>query len=143
MTVVTWIKVIVIAAALWLAFYLGTLKETAALEKDHADMAEATTKALLAEQAKSATELDRVNQIVRKYEAQPIDPVVAGVARRLFKYTIQDCPMSAAGRDASGAAAASGVPGGNPEVERLTQQAFDAGARDSARLELCKATWPR
>lgn len=143
MTVLTYVKLIAIAVALVLAVHFKGEIDAGVLERDHAAMAESTTKALLARQAAHQVEMDRVNNLVRNYEAQAIDPVIPGLAGRLYKYTLSQCALPAPGQTPDGTGTPSGVPRGDPEAQRLSQAAFDAGARDAGRLELCKAAWPR
>lgn len=143
MTVLTYVKLIAIAVALVLAVHFKGEIDKGVLERDHAAMAEGMAKALIARQTEHQAEMTRVNNLVRAYESQAIDPVVPGIAGRLYKYTLSQCSLPTPGPAAGGTRPPSGVSRGDPEAQRLSQAAFDAGARDAGRLELCKAAWPR
>lgn len=134
----------VVVGLFGLGFHFGGMGPTAALGRLQAAQSADVAKAVLAERASAAAELARVNGILRGYENAPIDPIVPGIAVRVLRAA---CPsvsqMPSAGPNASGIDAPSGIPGSDPEIERLSQDAYTAGAKDAARLELCKAAWPR
>lgn len=80
-----------------------------------------------------------MQKVIDAYDLEKsLPPVTAGVVQRMRYIESADC---AAGHQlpgtatvAGGAQAASGVPRGVSELDRLHQAAFDAAARDSARL---------
>jgi hypothetical protein len=124
-------------------FYLGGLKSKAALEGFEAAQTENTAKAVLAERASAAVEQTRVATKLKEFEDAPIDPIVPGIAHRVFLAARPtSCPLSSPSPVASGATTPSGVSSSDREVELATQNAFDAGARDAQRLDLCRAVWP-
>ena len=143
----------IIAAALALlgiGFYFGGLRGNekadaaqTALEGFQAAQSANTAKAVLAERASSAAELDRVNTKLKEFENAPPDPIIPGIVRRVFLYAnAAGCPVSSSGAAPGGTLAASGIPGGDPTLERLSQEAADAAGRDAARLNLCRNVWP-
>jgi hypothetical protein len=119
-----------------------------ALEGLEAAQAENTAKAVLAERASAAAESARVNTKLKEFEDAPIDPVVTGLAARLYAYAASATdpavgPVPTSSGSAGATVKACGVPRRDPEAERLSQDAFDAGGRDAERLNLCRDVWPR
>lgn len=124
-------------------WYFNGLRWADKLDKDHADLAASTTAALITQAKDKQTQIDRLNAAVAHYESLPPDPVVTGVASRLYKYTLRDCAVPGAPAVAPGIVSPGGVPGGNQEAERLSQLAFDAAGRDAARLDAVIGVWPK
>lgn len=121
-------------ALLALAFYLGGLGPKAALERDHAAMAEATTQALLAQQKAAETEHARQQRIIDAYDAAPIDFVAPTLARRLYIAAVGGCDLPKARTVASGTEAPSPLPSGPSGVERALGELIEACSADARQL---------
>jgi len=122
----------------------GGASARAALAAFQAAQAENTAKAVLAERAAGAAELARVNTLLEGYQNAKPDPAVSGIAVRLLGAPcVAVGAVPSAGAVAATATAAGGVPGGDSAIERATEAAFDAAERDAARLNLCRAVWPK
>lgn len=136
--------VLVVVLLFGAGYRVGGLASKAALEALRAEQSSNTAKAVLAERASAAVELARVNARLKEFEDAPIDPVVTGIASRLYAYTgATECAVRGTGVTTGGTIPASGIPRGDPEAKRLSQDAFDAGSRDAKRLNLCRTVWPR
>jgi hypothetical protein len=135
------------AALLALAFYLGSLGPKAALERDHAAMAEATTQALLAQRASQQTQAINDNAAEKAHdedlEAIPLhirhDPV-------FVRLPAQDCRVPAAqtktgGNDPGkgGVQPGSGERDIRPAIEALKIK-YETVLADCRRLD---AEWPK
>jgi hypothetical protein len=128
-------------------WYCGELRGSDRIAQQSATQSAVVAARVQAEQAQSRSEIQRLNAVVAKYVAQEgtPDPIVAGVAGRLFKYKILTNTVSCPAAPAPGASSASGVPPSPEEPERFiaaSQAVFDAAARDAARLNLCREAWP-
>lgn len=150
-----------IAAALlawsWLCFHQGGLGPTAALERDHADMAEATTKALLAQAAQAAADHASQQRVIDAYDATKDipDPASIGTAHRVLLLAGAACgdsdPVPETGPVASGGAHSSGGAGETPKAQSRLVQVLEAdlddyiGAcgRDDDRLVLTQGLAPK
>ena len=134
-----------LAAALFgSGFYFGGLRSKTALEGFQAAQAQLTAKAVLAERTAGATELARVNAILKGYEDEALNPVVVGLAQRvLINACPASSPMSGSGGNPSSAVSAPPQPRGDPEAQRLLQGVFDACEADAAELTALQAAWPR
>lgn len=131
-------------ALVGIGWYGGSLRTKSVMARQAA----ATAQTVAAQEAKQLQHTDaeeaRLNGLVKQYEDASLTPVAAGTADRLFKYiTIHSCPVSSPSATAGGVVSPAGVPASDPEVERLSQGAFDAAGRDSLRLGLCQQAWPR
>lgn len=125
-------------------WYCGSRSSKTALEGFQAAQSANTAKAVLAERASAAVELARVNTILKGYDNAPIDPVVPGIAHRVFVYAnATGCAVPSPGANPGGAIAASTIPAGDPEFERLSQAAFDAAAHDAKELIALQQAWPK
>lgn len=145
---ITYLKLGGILAAIALIFVIGFrfggMGPKAKLEGFQATQAENTAKAVLAERASAATELARVNTILRGYQDAPIDPISTGLAHRVFVYAnAAGCSVSKTGANPAAVGGAGPVPHGDPELERLSQAAFDAGTHDAKELTALQAAYPR
>lgn len=151
MSILAAIKAALILGFLALVFYggdrVGSAHATAALEAFQAAQAENTAKAVLAERAAGAAESVRVREKLKEYENALPDPVVPGIAHRVFLYAnASGCPLPSAATPPSGTVPAGRVPAGDQGSERLlelAQAAAAAAARDAARLNLCREVWPK
>ena len=141
MSILTGIKLALIAAALLLAYHLGGDASKTALEGFQAAQAENTAKAVLAERASGAVELARVNAILKGYQDAPIDPIVPGIAHRVFIYArAANCAVPSAGGNPGGVVSASPKSTG---FEDALQDYIDACSRDAQRLDALIAAWPK
>jgi hypothetical protein len=135
-----WIGILIAAALLaGGSFKVGRLSIDDAVQKEHAQMAAATTAALLARASEHAAKLAVQQKVVNAYDAAKDlpDPATAGLAQRMFIVeTAAACgdQVREAGSLAGGAQAPGGVPRGDPEGLRLLQAALSAGSRDALRL---------
>lgn len=134
------LAVVLLFAGGW---YFRGLKAQAAAEAVSEAQSAAVAKAVLAERASGAAELTRVNTILKGYQDAPIDPVVPGIAGRLYKYEISSCAVPSTSPNPSGAVSPGPVPRGDPELERLSQAAFDAGAHDAKELTALQQVWSK
>lgn len=125
-----------------LGYHFGGLASKTKLEASQEAQSQAVAKAVIAQQAASQAEQTRLNKVIADYEATPINPVVTGIAGRLYKYEIRDCPVSHANANSPGTSNPSGVPGSDSTFERLSQDAFDAADRDSRKLTAIQKAWP-
>lgn len=144
MSILTGIKLALIAAALLLAYHLGGDSARTALEGFQAAQAENTAKAVLAERASGAAELARVNAILKGYQDAPIDPIVPGIAHRVFLYaSAASCAVSSTPSAPGGVVTSRPVPASDSGLEQATQAVFDACERDALRLNALQAAWPQ
>lgn len=137
------------AAALLLAiaagggFYFGGLRSTAALERDHADMAEATTKALLAQAAQAAVDHASQQKVIDAYDATKDipDPASIGTAHRVLLLAAAGggCAVPETGTVAGGAAGPAPIAIGPSEVERRLNDYIQACGGDAKRLTAAQA----
>jgi hypothetical protein len=96
-----------------LCFYLGGLAPKAALERDHADMAQAATRALLAQAAQAAADHASQQKVIDDYDANKDipDPASIGTARRVLLLAAAgagNCPVPETGAVAGGGARPAG-----------------------------------
>lgn len=124
-------------------WYGGHLEGSAAVARLQRDQAQITATAVLAERASTQAETNRLRKLVADYEASPIDPIVPGIASRLYKYTLASRAVSCAPTNTPGSSPTSPVPAGDPILERLSQAAFDAAAHDAKELTALQSAWPK
>jgi hypothetical protein len=146
--VITYLKLSAIAALVAALFFsgyhVGGMASKTKLEGFEAAQAADTAKAVMAERASAATELARVNAILKEYQDAPIDPIVPGIAHRVFIYArAADCPVPSAGPHPGGTVTASPQPAGPGPIEQATQAVFDACEADARELTALQAAWPR
>lgn len=124
------------AVLLMLVFYLGGLGPKAALERDHAAMAQATTKALLAQQKATETEHVRQQKVIDAYDATKDipDPVTTGLAHRVYIAAAGGCHVPEARAVASGTQARAAIPGGPSGIERALGVVIEACAADAGQM---------
>ena len=73
---------------------------------------------------------------------QAFNPVSAGLAGRLYYYQVRSCALPGTPAASSLPGQASGESGGAAEIERATQEVFDAATRDAIRLNGARDGWP-
>jgi hypothetical protein len=125
-------------------WYCGSLKSKAQLDRSLAAQQATVAAALLAQRKISDAEEDRLNAVIAKYEATPIDPIALTVGTRLYKYAAASCsavPTSTAAP--TGVSSTPAVPSGPGPVELASDAAFKACAQDSAELAAIQAAWPK
>lgn len=125
-----------------MVFWLGSLPSKEKLDHSLAQQSATVAAALLAQRKVTDAETDRLNAVVAKYEAEPIDPIVPGTAERLHDYEVRECALSSPAANTSGTSGTPAVPRSDPELERLSQAAFDAGAHDAKELAALQTAWP-
>jgi len=139
-----YVKIIAALIVCGIAFYLGGLRYKAQLESLEASQAENTARAVLAERASAQTELNRVNQVVAKYEAQPIDPIALNVGSRVLEYTrIASCPVPKTATNPSGTGNAPQESPDTSAIERTLTAYSEACSQDANQLAALIAAWPR
>jgi len=144
MSIVTWLKLAGAAALLIWAYHLGGDASQAKLEALEALQSSNTAKAVLAQKAASDAEEARLNSVIAKYEATPIDPVAIGLAGRVLQYArLTECPVSQTATTAGGTGNTPTKPPGDPELERLSQAAIDACDHDAHQVIALQQAWPR
>jgi hypothetical protein len=136
--------VVLVLALLGGGFYLGTLRGKSELTSLEASQAQNTAKAVLAERASAQTELDRINQVVAKYEAQPIDPIALDIGTRVFKYAnTASCPVPKATADPGRAGDIPALAPGALGIEQALDAYIEACSRDAEQLGALIQAWPR
>lgn len=134
-----------IAAALILLcstfYHLGGNAARAAAASAHAAQLGTVVSALEAQRNAAQAESDRRQGIINAYdESKDVpDPVVAGLARRVYVYAARaGCPAVPGARPvASGITDAAPLPGSDTSLERLsklTQAALDAAESDARQM---------
>lgn len=131
-------------AVIWLHGHDAAIRAQASAQCQ-AGIEQARDRAAREQIAHDATELARLQEIVRNYEQvlSAPDPVVVNLGRRLHYYEIRSCAVPQAPADPGGAGPAGGVAGGDGAVESATQAVFDACRADALRLEALQRAWPR
>jgi hypothetical protein len=131
-----YIKIAAGVALLLLAFHLGSLGPKAALDRDHAAMAEATTQALLAQRKQADADHSRLQGVIDAYDAQKDLPnlVDTGLAHRVYIAAAGGCPVPETRTVAGGAQAPTPIPRGDPGVVGRLQDVIDACRADSAQM---------
>jgi hypothetical protein len=146
----TWMKLaaigIVLATLFIVGFHFGGMSSAEKLAKYQTDV-EAQYAANLKTVADTlnkqiqdgVAERAAQQKVIDAYDLEKaLPPVTAGVVERLRYIESASCTaghqLPGAPAVAGGAQAASGVPGGVSELDRLHQAAFDAAARDASRL---------
>lgn len=145
---ITYLKLGGILAAIALifviGFHFGGMGPKTKLEGFQAAQAENTAKAVLAERASAATELARVNTILKGYQDEILKPVDSTIAERvLYRACPAGSPVPSAGSHAGGTVSASPQPRGDPESQRLLQTVFDACTHDANQLTAIQQAWPK
>lgn len=138
--------VALLAIVAGIGFHLGGLRATAALEADHAAMAEAATKALLAQAAQAASDHASQQKVIDRYDATKDDPDPASIGtahRVLIVAAAGGCPVPEAGALAGRAAEPARVAIGPSEVERRLNDYIQACGRDVKKLTTAQALAPR
>jgi hypothetical protein len=111
-----------------------------AVEGQHAVQLQAVVATMTMHDNQAAAQHAADQKVIDSYDLQKsLPPVTAGLVERMRVVEAASCAagnrvVSIAGPVASGAQAASGVPGSDSEGDRLLQAALDAAARDSTRL---------
>lgn len=125
-------------------WYCGSRASKTALEGFQAAQSANTAKAVLAERASAATELARVNTILKGYQDAPIDPVALSLGSRVLNYArVADCPVPSPGPAPSGTVSAGPQPGGDGGVEQALTGVLTACAQDASELTALQQAWPR
>lgn len=125
-------------------YHFGGLSSKAAIEGFQASQAENTAKAVLAERVSAATELARVNTIIKGYQDAPINPATVSLGSRVLQYArVADCPLSVPSANTASPGSASPQPRGDGRVEQAVTAVFEACAQDAAELTALQAVWPR
>lgn len=125
-------------------WYCGSLKSKSQLERSLAAQSATVTAALIAQRKISEAEEARLNAVIAKYEATPIDPIALSIGSRVYKYAAASCSaMPSAGTAAPGTRDAAPIPSGPGPIESATNDAFTACAKDSAELAALQSAWPK
>jgi len=112
-------------------WYCGSLKAKDQLDHTLAAQQATVAAALLAQRKISDAEEARLNAVIAKYEATPIDPIALSVGSRVFKYAAASCPtVPSTPTTTPGAGSAPAVPTGPGPVEQAVTDAFKACAHD-------------
>lgn len=125
-------------------WYCGSLKSKAAL--DHSLEAQQATvaAALIAQRKISDAEEARLNAVIAKYEATPIDPIALTVGSRVFKYAAASCStVPSAPSPTPGVSKPTPIPSGPGPIEQATNAAFTACSHDANELAALQAAWPK
>jgi hypothetical protein len=114
-------------------FYLGGLGPKAALERDHAAMAQAATQALLAQRAQASADHAHLQGVIDRYDAQKDipNPVDTGLAHRVYITAASGCPVPETRIVAGGIEAPAALAGSDPGIVGRLQDLIDA-CRDDA-----------
>jgi hypothetical protein len=136
MPYVTYVKWALIAGVLAWAYHAGGNGPRAALEADHAAMAETATAALLAQRAASDAQIAKLSKVVSDYENAPPDPLAPVVAHRVLVYAASACrdPVPAADPVAGGTQTPAPVAVGPSRVEQALGELLTACAADAAQM---------
>jgi len=131
--------VIVLVAAFCVGWRLGGNGPRAALERDHAAMAEAATQAILAQQKQATADHVRLQGVIDNYDAIKDSPdlayAAAGTAHRLYiRAAGGSCAVSQAGGVASGTETPAPVPSSHSSVESALGDVLTACSQDAAQL---------
>jgi hypothetical protein len=134
MPYVTYVKWAAIVGLLAFIYHAGGNGPRAALERDHAAMAEAATKALLAQRSAQEAEATRINKAVNDYESTPLDPIAPTIARRVYIAAAGGCPVPRAPVLAGGTQAPTPLPLGPSGVERALGDFITACSEDARQM---------
>lgn len=116
-------------------YHFGGMASKTALEALRAAQAKTLSDALLKERQDGDARAAKLQGIIDHYESAPIDPIVVGLAHRLYAHPTASCPLPAANPDPGPAAPVAAQPGGDGGViEAATQRVFDACAADAKQL---------
>jgi hypothetical protein len=141
---VTYVKAALYVIAFAIGFYFGGLRSKTALETVETAQSENTAKAVLAQKAALDAEEARLNGVIAKYEATPIDPIAVGLAGRVLQYArVADCPVPKAASITSGTGDTAAQSSGDASLIRLSQAVLDACAQDAAQLTALQQAWPQ
>jgi hypothetical protein len=124
-----------IAVLFGAGYHFGGMASKTALERDHADMAAATVNALLAQRAQATADHNRLQEVIDRYDATPPDPIIPGLAHRVYVYATAHCggvPQS--GSVAPGTEAPTPVPIGHSSVESALGDVLSACSADAAQM---------
>jgi hypothetical protein len=139
-----YVKIIVILGLFALGYYFGGLRSKAALEGLQAAQSSNTAKAVLAQKSASDAEETRLNGVIAKYEATPIDPVVTGLASGVYHYArIADCPVSKTSPLTSGTGNPAAGTASDPSFVGLAQAVLNACDHDAHQVIALQQAWPR
>jgi hypothetical protein len=130
-TAVKWAAIVGLLA---FVYHAGGNGPRAALERDHAAMAEAATQALLAQRSAQEAEATRINKAVTDYENAPLDPIAPTIARRLYIAAAGGCAVPSSPTVASGTQAPAAQPLGPAGVERALGGLIEACAEDARQM---------
>jgi hypothetical protein len=141
---VIYVKIIVCLILFGMGFYFGGLSPKTKLEALQAAQAENTAKAVLAQKAASDAEEARLNGVIAKYEATPIDPIAVGLAGRVLQYArVADCPVSKTAAAASGTGNPAAGTASDPSFVGLAQAAVLACDHDAHQVTALQQAWPQ
>ena len=125
-------------------WYCGSLKSKAALDRSLTAQSATVTAALIAQRKISDAEEDRLNAVIAKYEATPIDPIALSVGSRVYKYAAASCgAVSSPAATPTGAISPTPIPPSPGPVEQAVTAAFTACSHDANELAAIQAAWPK
>jgi hypothetical protein len=126
------------AVLLGVIFYLGGLSPRAALQAQHAEWAQATANALIAQQKQATLDHNRLQGVIDAYDSQKDapNPVDTGLAHRLYIAAAGGCAVPAPRALAGGTQTSATLPGSDPGIVGRLQAVIDACRADAAQLSV-------
>lgn len=148
--------VVALAIAAGAGFHFGGLSADdklnaykTAVEAQHVAQLQAVVNTMTEHDKQAAAQHAADQKVIDAYDLQKsLPPITAGLVERMRLIEAASCRaghsvLPGAGPVAGGADAASGVPAGDPEGDRLLQAALDAAAHDAARLNAVRQLAPK
>lgn len=120
-----------------------------AVEAQHAAQLQAVVDTMTEHDKQAAAQHAADQKVIDAYDLQKsLPPITAGLVERMRLVEAASCRaghsvLPGAGPVARGTDAAGGVPGGDPEGDRLLQAALDAASHDAARLNAVRQLAPK
>lgn len=135
--------VALLAAVFGLGWHLGSMGPKVALAELQMAQAAAVAEAVVAEQAKSKAETERLNKVLATYEQASLTPI-PDVAGRLYKYVqASGCTLPSTPTHPGGTLSPRPIPSSLEPATEALDGYIQACSRDALRLNALIDAWPR